>query len=211
MKKNQILISIRIKHVSAARAYHCHQPLSFNGSCQAQKKFAISSAHSKYKKKSWMKYNGGNSFQSSPSSTLLPHFPPWLHPQPPHLSPSPTNQTKTSKNGAKDGSCRTTPSRDFRFDTSMYAMASSGLHGRPAATRPFTVHAEGSAAGTSFLMAPPSSNPFDLLPLAWILDEDDEAREAGTRVSRRCGGAGMHAEGAKQDPSVGFPLIARGK
>jgi hypothetical protein len=130
MKKNQILISIRIKHVSAARVYHYHQPLSFHGSCQAQKKFTISSAHPKYQKKSWMKYNGGNSFRSSPSSTLLPHFPPLLHPQPPHLSPSPTNQTKTSENGVKDGSRLTAPSRDFWFDTSMYAMAWSGPHGR---------------------------------------------------------------------------------
>jgi hypothetical protein len=73
---------------------------------------------------------------------------------------------------------------------------------------PFLVHAEGSAAGASFLMAPPSPNPFNLLPPTQILEEEDEVWEAGTRVSRRCGGERMQANGAKQDLSVGFPSIA---
>jgi hypothetical protein len=133
------------------------------------------------------------------------------------MAPSPTstpltksrNQTKASENRAKDSSRLIAPPRDFWFDTSMYAMVSSGPHGQPSATSPFTAHAEGLAAGASFLTVLSSSNQFDVLPPTRILEEDDEAQGAGTRVSRKCWGAGTHTEGAKQDSGVGFHSIAR--
>ncbi|XP_062233290.1 uncharacterized protein LOC133930623 [Phragmites australis] len=57
------------------------------------------------------------------------------------------------------------PSKDFRLDsaaTSPYATAPSSPHGR-LGTSPFGGPAEG-AAGSAFLTAPPSPNPFDVLP-----------------------------------------------
>lgn len=60
------------------------------------------------------------------------------------------------------------PRQDFRFDsaaTSPYATAPSSPHGRLAAAASPFGPAEG-AAGGPFLTAPPSPNPFDLLPPA---------------------------------------------